>query len=278
MLIAFHVQLLIIVGYLTNRIPETPAEPDEDRHPIFVEPKIIPLDDLTDNESCLKDFSNVPWPEPKSQLSSPSTILPSSSFFNTFQPRNSMHVQPQPQVLPSQAQMLVQSTIVPINSIVQMAPEMQNTMPPPVPASTGGGGWRTGDGKIVNVPEPTGPPMQAYQDVNQMTAPGMMGGPAIYNSDGYMVSNSEDVNSYNNFQGPPPVAPMYGGPPPTSGPPAGYQGPRGPPHRGRGGPGWFRGGPPRPPWRGGWRGNNKQGPGYRNFKNGYNNRVNCPPY
>lgn len=262
-----------------------------------MEPKIIPLDDLTGNKDSEKDFTSVPWPEPKPSLPAPSTIMP-NSYFPVFRPNQHPHQHHQPGMLPAVVgPPSVTSMVPPMNSIPAVVPDLASGLPVATGAS-GGGGWRTGDGKIV-VPDPAiAAPMQGMSanysqgldsaGVGSMGPPGMMGGPQMYNQDGYMMG--PDDMGYNNFQGPPPGPGMYG-PPGPGGPP--YQGPRGPPmhgNRGRGGPGWFRGGPPRGmPWRGGWRGNGKQPPVCRQFsKNGYcrvgdkcqflHPGVNCPPF
>ena len=267
------------------------------------------MDDLTGNKDSEKDFTSMPWPEPKPQLPAPSTIM-QNSYFPTFRPNQPQQV-PQPPMMPP---MGTQPPMVP------MPPQMMNTMPPMVadlpntmsPANAGGGvggggggGWRTGDGKIV-VPDPGMPgpmpnmPNNYPQNMEggPMVPPNMMG-PPMFNQDGYMMG--PDEMGYNNFQGPPGPGmfgpPGPGGPAPPGGPPGPpFQGPRGPPmhgNRGRGGPpgpGWFRGGPPRGmPWRGGWRGSGKQPPVCRQFsKNGYcrvgdkcqylHPGVNCPPF
>ncbi|XP_014207008.1 serine/threonine-protein phosphatase 1 regulatory subunit 10-like [Copidosoma floridanum] len=271
-------------------IPESAAEPDEERHHIYIDPKIIPLDDLTGNKESEKDYSNVPWPEPKPQPAVSTTSVP-SSFFQTFRPNHTIN-NISPISVPSQINAMPQQMISP------MAPEIPNSLPP-ISSGGGGGGWRTGDGKIV-VPDPSITPMpsmnatypQGMDVVAPMASPNMMSAP-MYNQEGYVMA--PDEMNYNYNQGP--HGPnMYGpgGPPPSGGPPGPppYQGPRGPPmhgNRGRGGPGWFRGGPPRGmPWRGGWRGNNKQQSICRQFKAGHcrmgdkchflHPGQNCPPF
>ncbi|XP_058803454.1 serine/threonine-protein phosphatase 1 regulatory subunit 10 [Phymastichus coffea] len=282
-----------------SMIPDSAAEPDEERHQIVIEPKVIPLDDLTGNKESEKDFSNVPWPEPKPQLPAPSTIM-QNSFFPPFRTNQQ---QTQQMIPPMGAQPPLVSMVQPMmNSMNQVAPEMINNMQP---TTGGGGGWRTGDGKIVSVPDPAMTPMANmpanYQGIDgtSMVPPNMMGAPPhMYNQEGYMMG-SDDMG-FNNFQGPPGPGmfgpPGPGGPPGSLGGPPGphFQGgPRGPPmhgNRGRGAPNWFRGGPPRGmPWRGGgWRGSGKQPPVCRQFsKNGFcrvgdkcqflHPGVNCPP-
>lgn len=163
------------------------------------------------------------------------------------------------------------------------------------PMSAGGGGWRTGDGKVV-VPDVSMNPMANMsggfsQGMEGMVPPGMMGPPPMYNQqqEGYgMMGPEEPMGGFNNmnpnnFQGPP--GPMY--PPGPN-----FPGPRGVPIHNRG-RAWYRGGGPgRGGWRGGgggWRGSGKQPPVCRQFsKNGYcrvgdkcqylHPGVNCPPF
>ncbi|XP_066583209.1 uncharacterized protein [Prorops nasuta] len=283
-----------------SMIPDSAAEPDEERHHVLTDPKIIPLDDLTGNKESEKDFTSVPWPEPKPQLApqpTPMTNFHFQSFPHAQQammpplgPQGTMGQMPQ---IPQQ--IMQQTHMTPIGT----------DLTGPIPAS--GGGWRTGDGKVV-VPDVTMNPIpnlsggfpQAIEN-NSMVPPGMMG-PPLYNQqqDNFGMMGPDDMGynmNPNNFQGPP--GPMFG-PGPGPGPGPNFQTHRGggPMHnRGRGGPGpgWFRGGggpPGRGGWRGGgggWRGNGKQPPVCRQFsKNGYcrvgekcqylHPGVNCPPF
>lgn len=231
----------------------------------------------------------MPWPEPKPQLPAPATTM-QATYFQTFRsnqptPMPNMATQPPIASVPQKPIM---------NSMQPMVPEVTATMPVP---AVSGGGWRTGDGKLV-VPDPnlsTMPPMTNSYPPNMenpsMVPPNMMGPPPqMFSPEGYMMA--ADETGYNNYHGPPPGPAMYGPPGPGGPPGPPFQGPRPPMHgnRGRGGPGWFRGGPPRGmPWRGGWRGNGKTPPVCRQFsKNGYcrvgdkcqflHPGVNCPPY
>lgn len=269
------------------RIPDSAAEPDEERHHVMTDPKIIPLDDLTGNKESEKDFTAVPWPEPKPQPPQSPTIT--TFHYPTTYPHNQQSIM---------TAMGPQSTMGPMPQMPQqmmapthMAPISQE-MTGPMPA-TGGGGWRTGDGKVL-VPDVgmnmNSPMVNISGGFNQgmeggpMVPPGMMGPPPIYNQEGYPMICPDEM-AYNNFQGPP--GPMYG--PGPNFPP----GPRGALHnRGRGGPGWGYRGPVRGGWRGvggGWRGSGKQPPVCRQFsKNGYcrigdkcqylHPGVNCPPF
>ncbi|XP_014610614.1 PREDICTED: serine/threonine-protein phosphatase 1 regulatory subunit 10 [Polistes canadensis] len=291
-----------------SMIPDSAAEPDEERHHIITDPKVIPLDDLTGNKESEKDFTNITWPEPKPQLPvQPSTIT------NFHYPPYSHTQQPMMAPVGPQGTMnpipQIPQQMMPPTHMGQMAPELAG----PIPAATGGGGggWRTGDGKVV-VPDVAMNPMANMpaafpqgMENGPMLPPGMMG-PPLYNQQdgGYGMMGPEDMGfnnmNPNNFQGPP--GPMYG---PGPGPGPNFQGPRGPVGpmhvRGRGGPGpgpgpgWYRGGcgPGRGGgWRGGgggWRGNGKQPRVCMQFtKNGYcrvgekcqylHPGVNCPPF
>lgn len=274
--------------FLNNRIPDSAAEPDEERH-VVTESKIIPLDDLTGNKESEKDFTSVPWPEPKPQL------IPQPPAVTTFHYPTFPHNQ-QPMMTP----MGPQPAMGPMSQMQQMmAPTHMGPMGQDMTGPMSAGGWRTGDGKVV-VPDVGMNPMANMSGgFNQgmeggpMVPPGMMGPPPMYNQqqEGYGMMVPEDMGGFNNmnpnnFQGPP--GPMF--PPGPN-----FPGPRGVPmhNRGRGGPGWYRGGGPgRGGWRGGgggWRGSGKQPPVCRQFsKNGYcrvgdkcqylHPGVNCPPF
>ncbi|KAG7199235.1 hypothetical protein KM043_018104 [Ampulex compressa] len=278
-----------------SMIPDSAAEPDEERHHVFSDPKIIPLDDLTGNKESEKDFTSMAWPEPKPQLQ-PQTPAVTNFHYPTF-PHNQQPMMPPmgPQAAMGPMPQMPQQMMAP-GHMGQLAPEIGGPLP------AGGGGWRTGDGKVV-VPDAMGMNPMANMpgafpqgmEGGPMVPPGMMGPPPMYNQqqEGYGMMGPEDMGfnnmNANNFQGPP--GPLF-----VPGP--NFQGPRGggPMHnRGRGGPGpgWYRGGggPGRGGWRGGggWRGSGKQPPVCRQFsKNGYcrigdkcqylHPGVNCPPF
>lgn len=258
----------------------------------MTDPKIIPLDDLTGNKESEKDFTSVQWPEPKPQLTPQSPSVTTFHYPTTF-PHNQqtmmtpMGPQPTMNPMPQMPQQMMAPT--------HMAPITQEMTGPTLPAG-GGGGWRTGDGKVLVPDVGMNPIANMPGGFNQgleggpMVPPGMMGPPPMYNQqqEGYGMMCPEDIGfnnmNPNNFQGPP----MYG-------PGPNFPGPRGAPmhNRGRGGPGWgYRGGGPnRGGWRGGggWRGSGKQPPVCRQFsKNGYcrvgdkcqylHPGVNCPPF
>lgn len=46
------------------RVPDTPAEPDQENHPVTI-PPVIPLDDMSGSQDSITDFSAYKWPEPK---------------------------------------------------------------------------------------------------------------------------------------------------------------------------------------------------------------------
>ncbi|XP_015604063.1 serine/threonine-protein phosphatase 1 regulatory subunit 10 isoform X2 [Cephus cinctus] len=273
-----------------SMIPDSAAEPDEERHPVITDPKVIPLDDLTGNKESEKDFTAMTWPEPKPQLA------PAAP------PMTNFHYQGFPH---GQQPMMPQGVIGPMGPIGQMPQPMMGPGPmgqmpapdmgPMAGGGGGGGGWRTGDGKVV-VPDVSMNPMAGAMPTfpqagpeGPMGPPGMMGPPIFGQQDGFGMMGPEEMG-FNNmptgFQGPPA---MFG---PGLGP--NFQGPRGAGpmgNRGRGGPGpgWYRGG--RGGWRGGggWRGNGKQPQVCRQFsKNGYcrvgdkcqylHPGVNCPPF
>nr|XP_033326074.1 serine/threonine-protein phosphatase 1 regulatory subunit 10 isoform X2 [Megalopta genalis]XP_033326075.1 serine/threonine-protein phosphatase 1 regulatory subunit 10 isoform X2 [Megalopta genalis]XP_033326076.1 serine/threonine-protein phosphatase 1 regulatory subunit 10 isoform X2 [Megalopta genalis]XP_033326077.1 serine/threonine-protein phosphatase 1 regulatory subunit 10 isoform X2 [Megalopta genalis]XP_033326078.1 serine/threonine-protein phosphatase 1 regulatory subunit 10 isoform X2 len=280
-----------------SMIPDSAAEPDEERHHVYSDPKIIPLDDLTGNKESEKDFTSMAWPEPKPQLQPPVPAV-SNFHYPTFSHNQQPVMTPMgPPTTMGPMPQMSQQMMGPAH-MGPLGPEMGGPMP------AGGGGWRTGDGKVVvpdgmgmnpmgNMPNAFPPGMEG----GPMVPPGMMGPPPMYNQqqEGYGMMGPEDMGfnnmNPNNFQGPP--GPMYG-------PGPNFQGPRGggPMHgRGRGvpGPGWYRGGggpPGRGGWRGGgggWRGSGKQPPVCRQFsKNGYcrvgdkcqylHPGVNCPPF
>ncbi|XP_063973186.1 serine/threonine-protein phosphatase 1 regulatory subunit 10 isoform X2 [Diachasmimorpha longicaudata] len=263
-------------------IPDSAAEPDEERHHVLVDPKIIPLDDLTGNKESEKDFTMVPWPEPKPSLISPAPPVVPTVYHQSFTHPPGMAL---PQGMPAPQ--------MPMSMGQNVPPGMMgmNHMVPDV----GAGGWRTGDGKVV-VPDVNMPGMNNMPNMTGFPPPNMMPPPAMFNHQGHHPGHQNpesfppmmmDDGNYvghmqNNFQGPA----MFGPGPNFQGPP-----PR-PGMRGRGGPGWFRGGmgPMRGGWpaRGNWRGG-KQPPVCRQFtKNGFcrvgdkcqylHPGVNCPPF
>lgn len=288
-----------------SMIPDSAAEPDEERHHVMMDPKIIPLEDLTGNKESEKDFAGLPWPEPKPSLTAAAPVVP--VYHQTFTHNQPMGIPMGPSGIPVNPMAMAMGQpmapgIIPINHMV--------------PSDVGAGGWRTGDGKVV-VPDVNMPGMNNMPNMGSIPGfppPNMIPPPGMFNHQGPgpgphhpgpgphqphqphppegfpvpgmmgMEDGSFVGHMPNNFQGPAPG--MFGpghnfqGPPPRPG------------MRGRGGPGWFRGGmgPMRGGWpaRGNWRGG-KQPPVCRQFtKNGYcrvgdkcqylHPGVNCPPF
>lgn len=58
----------MVLPALWNRamLPNSPVEPDHEAHP-FVEPKVIPINDLTGNPEGVNDFTHMAWPESKGE-------------------------------------------------------------------------------------------------------------------------------------------------------------------------------------------------------------------
>ena len=69
---------------------DSPHEPDIE-HYEFLEPQIIPLDDLTGNPDAVNAFTDIPWPEPKSDSAHPTYL--SDAFANIFPNMNNPHPQ-----------------------------------------------------------------------------------------------------------------------------------------------------------------------------------------
>ena len=69
---------------------DSPHEPDVE-HYEFLEPQIIPLEDLTGNPDAVNAFTDIPWPEPKGDSSHPTYL--SDAFANIFPNMNNPHPQ-----------------------------------------------------------------------------------------------------------------------------------------------------------------------------------------
>lgn len=267
-----------------SRIPDSPAEPEDLPNHIATDVKIIPLDDLTGNKESEKDFTTMPWPEPKPSLGAQQTTV------------TNYHYQQYPQ-----ASMVMTTPMVPHPAGAMVATGMMPPMgvPPPVGVqvpvvAAGGGGWRTGDGKVV-VPDMNmaamgqiAPPgttagFAMVEGPSGMVPTGMMP-PGIYpQPEGFGMMPPDDM-AFSNFTRPHGPPGMYA---------QNFQHPRGggggPMHRARGAPGWFRGGPPmrgggwpRESWRGGkqlCRQFSKKGYCSVGEKCGFlHPGVNCPPF
>lgn len=68
-------------------LPMSPTEPDHESNVTFVEPKIIPIDDLTGNPEGVNDFTHMAWPDSKGEA--PLTNLNS----NNLNPFGNLHNQ-----------------------------------------------------------------------------------------------------------------------------------------------------------------------------------------
>ncbi|PSN43441.1 hypothetical protein C0J52_02645 [Blattella germanica] len=148
-----------------NMIPDSAAEPDLEIHPT-TDPTIIPLDDVTGNPDSVNDFQNTPWPDPKPIIipqSPPPQFQQPQPPFAQF-PQNQGFQGVAPQMFPPNQGGLPNNMPVPMNNIVP----------------SGGGDWRTGDGKVVPVNEMPPMPMDMYGPGGPpmgMGMPGMGAGP-----------------------------------------------------------------------------------------------------
>lgn len=57
--------VLQAIYFSRSLVPDSPTEPDLEFHET-TDPQVIPLDDLTGNPDAVNNFTDVPWPEPKS--------------------------------------------------------------------------------------------------------------------------------------------------------------------------------------------------------------------
>ncbi|XP_004531328.1 serine/threonine-protein phosphatase 1 regulatory subunit 10 isoform X1 [Ceratitis capitata] len=76
-----------------SMIPDSPAEAELEPH-FAVDIPVIPLEDITGNPDAVSDYTNMPWPEPKSSPKSPEINLPATgklppnAQMNTLPPNN----------------------------------------------------------------------------------------------------------------------------------------------------------------------------------------------
>lgn len=185
-------------------IPDSPSEPDLEIH-ATTDPTIIPLDDVTGSVDSINDFTMTPWPEPQTHP----PVVPESPINSHLPPPQNMFPVPGPGPNPY-------GNPGPFNP----GPPA-NFMPGPAPLPPGD--WRTGDGKLVPVPDMyPGPGMMPG-----MGPPGPMPPPVMM----------------------PPGHPDMGFPPMgMPGPPnAGHPDDMGPPPHPFGPPPFSMGGPPPPP-------------------------------
>lgn len=260
-------------------IPDTPSEPDLEIH-ATTDPTIIPLDDVTGSADSINDFTLTPWPEPQSHPPAPegpanSQLPPPQTMFPVPGPVPNPYGNPGPPFNPGPP---------------------SNFMPGPAPLPPGD--WRTGDGKLVPVPDMypgpammpgMGPPGPMPPPV--MMPPGHpdMGFPPMGMPGPPNAGHPDDMGPPPHPFGPPPFS-MGGPPPPPLFPQGIPQGPQGGPppsgnyqggggggggsgsgDSGRGGRGsWYRnnsgpyshgggGGSKNSNWRGGGGGGNSRG-------------------
>ncbi|XP_053960747.1 serine/threonine-protein phosphatase 1 regulatory subunit 10 [Anastrepha ludens] len=148
-----------------SMIPDSPAEAELEPHFAYDVP-VIPLEDITGNPDAVSDYTNMPWPEPKSSPKYPENTVTSAGKLtnvpvNTLPPNN---VNAFPSFMP-------QYGATSANNM--LAAQMQITRPVPAvaavaaAAAVGGGphpGWQQGG---ANFNGPLGGPM------------GPMAGPAV---------------------------------------------------------------------------------------------------
>lgn len=194
-------------------IPDSPAEPDEERHHVFKDPIIIPLDDLTGNKESEKDFSMLSWPEPKPRISvPPPSIIPPQQIITQNQQLHYQQFNQHNQMLPPNMQNGPMGVGIPQQQIapnIMSLNDLNNTN-----TGIGGGGWRTGDGKVVvpdvNMIGGNNIPGQFVNALDPLImAPTMIPPPNLYqqppdNFNGFMGNDDNNFGHIqNNFQGPP---------------------------------------------------------------------------
>lgn len=147
-------------------IPDSPFEADIETH-TYIEPSIIPLEDITGNQDNISDFRNMPWPEPKG------TAPPTSSTNVNIPPMFQPPISQFPNNFPNPP-FGVPGFPVPPN----IPAEWQNGMPPHmVPSSMPPMGPPTGllpPGPVIQGNVPPGIMMPSE---NMMMGPDMFNGP-----------------------------------------------------------------------------------------------------
>lgn len=145
-----------------SMIPDSPSEPDVIAYQ-NIEPKIMPLFDITGNPDAVHDFSNLPWPEPKGSPQHTAGTIDDLNGFANFgqfgqtqfgnmnwplgqQPNNMMNLRPPQAMTPFGA-------MLPPDALNQMA--FPRTMNPAMPTNFGPNGPPAG---FINN---FGAPMQA---------------------------------------------------------------------------------------------------------------------
>lgn len=82
---------LKVLYFNANSVPDSASEPDMEQYH-FIDPPIIPIDDVTGNPEAINDLTKFPWPEPKLSpinLNSPNNLPP---FGNGMPPFNQFPV------------------------------------------------------------------------------------------------------------------------------------------------------------------------------------------
>nr|XP_014103243.2 serine/threonine-protein phosphatase 1 regulatory subunit 10 [Bactrocera oleae]XP_014103245.2 serine/threonine-protein phosphatase 1 regulatory subunit 10 [Bactrocera oleae]XP_014103246.2 serine/threonine-protein phosphatase 1 regulatory subunit 10 [Bactrocera oleae]XP_036214562.1 serine/threonine-protein phosphatase 1 regulatory subunit 10 [Bactrocera oleae]XP_036214563.1 serine/threonine-protein phosphatase 1 regulatory subunit 10 [Bactrocera oleae]XP_036214564.1 serine/threonine-protein len=139
-----------------SMIPDSPAEAELEPH-FAVDIPVIPLEDITGNPDAVSDYTNMPWPEPKTSPKSTENILPTignlpTAQVNTLPPNN---LNTYPGFMPQYAGVATNNLL---------ATQMQMPRPVPTPAAASGPhpAWQTGNfnGNLAMGPLAGGPPVQ----------------------------------------------------------------------------------------------------------------------
>lgn len=69
--------------YFRHSINDSPHEPDPESYD-HLEPRIVPLEDVTGNPDSVNDFTAIQWPAPKGELPPSMVANPFGSVFNTM--------------------------------------------------------------------------------------------------------------------------------------------------------------------------------------------------
>ncbi|XP_050675566.1 serine/threonine-protein phosphatase 1 regulatory subunit 10 [Leptidea sinapis] len=151
-----------------SMIPDSPLEPDVETH-TYVEPTIIPLEDVTGNQDNISDFRNMPWPEPRGNAP------PNSSNNVSAAPIFPPNMAPFPNQFPgAQFPGLPNFPGVP----PMMPGDWPNGVPPLIPNGMPGpmppAGMPPGP---VSMPPANMPPGMMVPPENMMMGPDMFGGP-----------------------------------------------------------------------------------------------------
>lgn len=115
--------------FLGGSMSDSPHEPDPENHD-FIEPAIIPSDDVTGNVDAVYDFRNVAWPPPKGDTPL-FTSNALSGVFNTISPfASNLTIPPAPLIasIPPSTNPLANINLNPISS-----PWQSGIIPPVIP-------------------------------------------------------------------------------------------------------------------------------------------------